>query len=132
MTDYTKKIIATTDKSLETIEHEKYPNGNSKGIRVDRKVYNLPMQFINEYIKEYNLVCVRQLNLDKVSVELDDDNNIKVDNDNNISVRPCLRFWTLDEVTQLCNAAFFHKDLNRGLPYDYSDTGFIRWVNENI
>ena len=37
-----------------------------------------------------------------------------------------------EEVLSLCHAAFFRKDVGKGLPFDYCDNAFESWKKNNI
>jgi disulfide oxidoreductase YuzD len=38
----------------------------------------------------------------------------------------------IEELIELCRAAFYHKDTDSGLPYDYNDSSFSKWAENNL
>lgn len=133
-----KKIIATTDTSLSSITHSKYPSGNTTGIRTLNEVPQLPQSFIEHYIQEYNKGNI----ITDVLVEYYWEPfsgiaqlpaKLKINpKDNTITIKKVKDSWTREEVEDLCVAAFYHKDLNQGLPYDYTDEGLDKWIKTNL
>jgi hypothetical protein len=59
-------------------------------------------------------------------------NLLKLNPDNTINIKSIKDSWTKEEVITLCNAAFYHKDPGKGLPYDYSDNTFDKWIESNL
>ena len=57
---------------------------------------------------------------------------LAINSDNTINIQFIKDSWTRDEVTELCMAAFYHKDINKGLPYDYNDSSLNNWIKNNL
>jgi hypothetical protein len=125
-----KKIIASTNTSLEYIKHELYPNGNTTGVRSLIELPQLPKQFINYFIEEYNKGNV----ISKVDVEYTYDNPelnknvllLKVNPDNTINIKPINNLHTNQEIRDL----FWKFMVDNNVVC--VNINFDKWFNENL
>ena len=133
-----KKIIATTDTSLISINEQYFDvNKSRKSAVLEQKTLpQIPQQFIQHYIEEYNKGNV----ITKVDVEyVKIPNSVfiseinapymqpKVNLDNIINIKSSKDSWNKEEVKQLCKLAFkYHCDNSRttSLP--------DKWIEENL
>jgi hypothetical protein len=158
--DYSfKKIIATTDNSLEIKERECYPNGSYKGITNIKSLPQIPQSFIEHYITQYNKNNV----ITKVMVECeetkgtcdcyytkfckapehlktgelckDEQNyNLKVNPDNTINIKPIKDNWNREEVESLCRLSFQAGGMHcatEGKIYERS-IDINKWIEQNL
>ena len=129
-----KKIIATTDTSLISINEQYFDvNKSRKSAVLEQKTLpQIPQKFIQYYIEEYNKSNI----ITEVEVEYDCDHNqmpsrvidlLKINLDNTINIKPSKDSWNKEEVKQLCKLAFkYHCDNSRttSLP--------DKWIEENL
>jgi hypothetical protein len=153
-----KKIIATTDNSLEIKERECYPNGFYKGITNIKSLPQIPQSFIEHYITEYNKGNV----ITKVMVECeetkgtcdcyytkfckapehlktgelckDEQNyNLKVNPDNIINIKPIKDSWTKKELIPIFKSFY---DLACRSAFDdegeFQKDDFNKWIEQNL
>lgn len=139
------KIIATTDKSLRTLIEYDSSEENSE------RYYDIPQpseSFLEEFAESYN----KGHFITDVMVEYEDNGHevdmegrggedvgwlskieLKINpKDNTITIKKVKDTWTRIEVELLCRAAFVHKDVIDGLPYDYTDKNVNKWIEQNL
>ncbi len=130
--EYIKKIIATTDTSLISINEQYFDvNKSRKSAVLEQKTLPQPSQeFIRQYIEEYNKGNV----IEFVDVEYTYDNGgifvpmntlyLLVNSDNTINIEPIKDSWSKEDVVALLYKSRFHKDS--------SDEKFDKWIEQNI
>ena len=138
---FIKKIIATTDSSLEINSNFDYnhllPNKN------DFRFY-LPQpseQFIQKYIEEYNRGNIITDVLVEYGKEYVDEkdaygyNKLKINPKNNtITIKKAKDSWTREEVIELCRQAFIDGTYAGGFgPNEKTiDSETEKWIEENL
>ena len=141
VTSYCKKIIASTDESLEFIRHELYPNGNTTGVRSLIEIPKLPLSWINLTIEQYNSGNP----INKVLVEHNDEGicrfhqrdggyddrliggDLRLNSDNTINIKLEKKSWNKEELIDLCQDAWNSSTTGD----DESCYCFADWLREN-
>ena len=137
--EFCKKIIATTDKSLNVKSFINY--GKESGKEVDVLLPQPSQSFIEKYVEEYNKGNI----ITEVMVEYDyrvksgtiDEHKkglagyeyfeLKVNpKDNTITIRKTKDSWNREEVERLCRMAY--RDAAKAVVPDYED----KWIEENL
>lgn len=138
-----KKIIATTDTSLEYIKHETYPNGNTTGIRNLIELPQLSKEFIKIYIEEYNKGNV----ITKVMVEYEvmdistmtsdvktypnlNIETLKLNPDNTINIKLIKDSWSREE--HITNIKAFAKEFVANTNTAYKQADIDKWIENNL
>lgn len=140
---YLKKIIATTNSSLEIAIISKSNCGNSEIIGC-----NLPKpseKWLQEYIENYNSGNI----VEKVEVEYNElylyedgtkhrsssfgicipIEDLKINKDNTINIKPIKTNWTKEEVIALCFKSYNLRTIDE----DIRSTESLKiWINENL
>ena len=127
-----KKIIATTDKSLNHIKHNEsvpYPKGQQIFLPQPSK------EWIEYYISEYNKGnCLKEV---FVEYEIDYQNDgdscseyywLKINPDNTINIKSAKENWNKNEVIQVLNDCIKDCDSESGFRYD----DFEIWIEQNL
>lgn len=127
--DYCKKIIATTDSSLEISNNFGYTQllPNTK----DFKFYlpQLPQSFIDLFISEYNKGNI----IEEVGVEWQETRGILgVDIDNTISIKPIKDSYNKEQMRGYCSTAFIAGYANGSLSMDRMLEVHNQWLKENL
>ena len=127
-----KKIIATTDTSLKI---HKFDKGVFKDLTYS--LPQLPQQFIQQYIEEYNKGNV----ITKVEVEYDfadhdlalfrDEITLKVNHDNTINIKPIKDSWSREDIIKLKNKLISLSKEQQFKILDSVET-FDKWIEENL
>ena len=130
ITHFSKKIIASTDKSL-----TKYLGTDGNGFHESRYLPQIPQSFIEYFITEFNKGNV----IDKVNVEYEEyegkkpferllDNPVlKLNQDNTINIKPIKEFWSREEVIAYGKLAF-----EVGRNYQLTGENNISEIEQNL
>lgn len=130
---HNKKIIATTDKSLNIDISSEFQKKHY--IKEFKYLPQLSQEFIEKYIKEYNkgniitdilVEYAQDLNsVKKISNDLQTWNyKLKISKDNTITIHPIKESYNREEVIELLYKSRFHKDS--------SDEKFDNWIKDNL
>ena len=129
-----KKIIATTDTSLISINEQYFDvNKSRKSAILEQKTLpQPPQQFMQKYIEEYNKGNV----ITRVEIEYNppylnpeyNKESLKINSDSTINIKPIKDSWSREEVVELINK------FNNIMSDDQQLTqfGLDKWLEENL
>ena len=133
-----KKIIATTDTSLEIFDKEL---SDMHSVKVNILLPEPSQQFIQKYIEEYNKGNIIEDVLVEYGKEYVDEkdaygyNKLKINPKNNtITIKKAKDSWTREEVIELCRQAFIDGTYAGGFgPNEKTiDSETEKWIEENL
>ena len=140
---FSKKIIATTDNSLEYIKHETYPNGNTTGIRNLIELPQLSKEFIKIYIEEYNkgnvitkvIVEYEVMHISTMTSDVKTYPNLNIETlklnpDNTINIKPIKDSWNREE--HIANIKAFAKEFVANTNTAYKQADIDKWIENNL
>lgn len=141
---FSKKIIATTDTSLSIITKISLKVNNiiHSCDRYD-KLPQIPQQFIEKYIEEYNKGnAIKEVLVKYEEEPTDDGNSIKyiellINPNNTINIKQIKDSWNREEVKNLCFKAFLNHKLTSDKKWKQEDIDnalapFEQWIKENL